>query len=223
MSCPQCIGIEESFNKKLAASELARFRRKGPRKTTRMLIEGIAAHGVRGATLLDVGGGVGAVHFGLFAMGVRSAEDIDAATSYLRAAEEEAVRRDLASHVRYRFGNFAEIEATVADADIVSLDRVVCCYDDVQGLLGAAVRHARRMLGIVRPRDTIAARIANGCLNLWQRLRGSSFRTFVHAAERIDALARDGGMARASSRHTMFWQVDVYARAPSSLIASSMP
>jgi hypothetical protein len=223
MSCPRCIGMEELFDKKLAASELARFRRKGPRETTRMLVEDLAARDARGSTLLDIGGGVGAVHFGLLDRGARSAVDIDASTAYLRAAEEEAARRGLAGRVSHRFGNFAEIEATAADADIVTLDRVICCYDDVQGLLGAAVQHARRLLGIVRPRETLVARIANWCLNSWQRLRGSRFRTFVHATNRIDALARDGGMARISSRHTLFWQVDVYAREPSSLIASSMP
>lgn len=93
MSCPQCIGIEELFDRKLAAKELRRFQQKGARATTRLLVEKVAAEGVEGLTLLDIGGGVGAVQVELLSAGARSAVDIDASSAYLGAAREEAARR----------------------------------------------------------------------------------------------------------------------------------
>ena len=135
MSCPQCIGIEDLFDKRLAAKELKRFQRKGARSTTRLMVEKIAAEGAKGLTLLDIGGGVGAVQVELLSAGVRSAVDIDASRAYLAAAQEEAARRGFKARVTYRHGNFVDLADSLEDADIVTLDRVVCCYTDARSLV----------------------------------------------------------------------------------------
>jgi hypothetical protein len=61
------------YDARLAASDLKRYREKGPRPWTRTLIESLKADGVEGATLLDIGGGVGVIHHELLAAGVASA------------------------------------------------------------------------------------------------------------------------------------------------------
>ena len=72
MKCCQCQGIESQFNGKQAAKELNSYRRRGPRKSTRMLIEALGAEGVNGMTPLDIGGGVGTIQHGLLGTGVSS-------------------------------------------------------------------------------------------------------------------------------------------------------
>src|SRR5215212_9408785 len=66
------------YNARLAAADLERYREKGPRPWTRTLIESLKAEGVEGATLLDIGGGVGVIHHELLAAGVASAMCVDA-------------------------------------------------------------------------------------------------------------------------------------------------
>ena len=51
----------EAYNEKIAVSDLRRYRTKDPRPWTRTLIEALKAEGVEGATLLDVGGGIGVI------------------------------------------------------------------------------------------------------------------------------------------------------------------
>ncbi len=90
MICPQCVGVEKLFDEKYAQRDLKRYRRKGPVKTTRLLIEAIRAEGVKDLSLLDVGGGIGAIQLELIEAGVSRAIDVDAATAYLKIARAEA-------------------------------------------------------------------------------------------------------------------------------------
>jgi len=212
MSCPQCIGIEELFDKKLAAKELKRFRQKGARPTTRLMVEKIMAEGVEGLTLLDIGGGVGAVQVELLSAGARSAVDIDASHAYLSAAEEEAARRGFNARVTYRHGNFVDLAGSIDDADIVTLDRVVCCYTDARTLVELSARRARKMLALVYPRDSGLTRFLNRCLNLLRKAQRSEFRTFVHPRPLLEESARAGGLEIRGRFPSGFWEIALFAR-----------
>ena len=83
MICPQCVGVEKLFDEKYAQRDLKRYLRKGPVKTTRLLIEAIRAEGVKDLSLLDIGGGIGAIQLELFEAGVSRALDVDAAKTAL--------------------------------------------------------------------------------------------------------------------------------------------
>jgi magnesium-protoporphyrin O-methyltransferase len=213
MSCPQCIGIEELFDKKLAAKELKRFRQKGARPTTRLMVEKIVAEGVEGLTLLDIGGGVGALQAELLSAGARSAVDIDASSAYLSAAREEAARRGYDGRITYRHGNFVDLADSIEDADIVTLDRVVCCYTDARALMELAVRRTRKVLALVYPRDSWLTRFLNRCLNLLRKAQRTEFRTFVHPRPLLEASARAGGLESRGTFPRGFWEVALFARA----------
>src|SRR5262245_32080162 len=121
MSCPQCKGIENLFDTGIAKGELDNYRRKGPSKQTRILLDVIRQAGVKGLTLLDIGGGVGAIQHELFKAGVEKAVDVDASSAYLAAAREEATRQGYADNVQYLHGDFIELAPQVEQADIVTL------------------------------------------------------------------------------------------------------
>src|SRR6266498_2489628 len=95
MNCCQCQGLEEIFNEKTAVDELANYRKKGPAKTTRLLIDRIKGEGIQGMSLLDIGGGVGAIQHALLNAGAATATDVDASRAYLNAARQEAQRQGL--------------------------------------------------------------------------------------------------------------------------------
>ena len=86
MDCCQCDGIEKTFDKKTAAKDLSSYRRKGPDRSTVMLINALKQQGIQDLTLLDVGGGVGAIHHELLRSGVTTAIGVDASSAYIAAA-----------------------------------------------------------------------------------------------------------------------------------------
>ena len=63
VSCCQCEGMERQFGRKTVLRELRRLRKRGPAPTTRMLIDALRREGVADASILDIGGGVGAIYY----------------------------------------------------------------------------------------------------------------------------------------------------------------
>ena len=211
MSCRQCEGIEQTFDPKVARRELRKYRRKGPRKTTQILLDAVRTDAV-GKTLLDVGGGVGVIQFELLDAGARSATGVDASPAYLQVAREEAERRGVADRMEGRRGDFVEMAPDIEPADIVTLDRVICCYPDLDALIDTSAARARMYYALVYPRDEMWMKVVPAALNLMFRIRRSPMRFFVHPAGRVDAAVRRHGFGLQASRRTPMWQVAVYRR-----------
>jgi len=213
VNCCQCQGIEAVFDPKHAAKELENYRKKGPARTTRMLIDALKASGIRGMTLLDIGGGVGAIQHALLRAGVTTATDVDASPAYLQAALEEAQRQGHADRVTYHAGDFVDRADEIEPADIVTLDRVICCYHDMEALVGLSSARARRLYGLVFPRDAWWVRMAGPIANLFFRLRRNPFRIFFHPTDAVEAVVRGNGLEQKFRGGTLVWQVMVYERA----------
>ena len=212
MTCPQCQGIKEVFSQRYVSKELAQYRLKGPAKTTRMLVEAIKKAGVDGLTLLDIGGGVGAIQHELLDAGLRGATNVDASLAYINAASEEAQRRGYAGRVSHHYGNFVDLATDIDPADIVTLDRVICCYHDMEKLVSLSAERARNLYGLVYPRDTWWVKIGLAVENFFSRLQRSPYRAFVHPTQAVESLVRSTGLRPTSYRRTFVWQVVVYTR-----------
>jgi magnesium-protoporphyrin O-methyltransferase len=212
MNCCQCQGIEDLFNQQYVTKKLSRYRAKGPDKTTRMLIDALKEEGVRGLTLLDIGGGVGVVQHELLGAGVLNATNVEASTAYIAAARAEAQQRGHAERVSHHHGNFVDVAANIAPADIVTLDRVICCYHDMEKLVGLSAARARKLYGLVYPRDAWWVKIGLAVENIFYRLRRSPFRVFLHPTEAVETVVSSNGLKRRFYRRTLVWQVVVYTR-----------
>jgi len=210
--CSHCRDAEGFFGSGTARREMKRYRRKGPSKPTRLLLEAIRGEGVEGNTLLDVGGGIGAIQHELLDEGLRAATQVDASHAYLEVSRKEAEGRGHADRTTYVYGDFVELAPKLPDADVVTLDRVICCYPDLEALLEASVSRARRVLGLVYPRERWGARMAMAIGNLWFRIRGSAFRVYLHSPARVDALLRGAGFQPARTSRTFIWRVETYVR-----------
>ena len=212
MNCCQCQGIEGLFSQQYVNKELWRYLAKGPDKTTRMLTEAIKEEGVDGLTLLDIGGGVGAIQHDLLAAGIQEVISVEASTAYLTVSKAEAQRRGLADHVSYFHGDFVDLASNIPPADIVTLDRVICCYHDMEKLVDLSAVRARKLYGLVYPRDTWWVKIGLAIQNLYFRLRRSHYRAFAHPTQAVDALLESSGFRRQVYRQTAVWQAVVYTR-----------
>ena len=215
MSCAQCDGIETQFGQDAAKKSLRRFRRGGPDKSTQLLIDALrlALDDADGATLLDVGAGIGAIHHEMLDdERVARAVHVDASTAHLAAAREETERRGHVGRVAFVHADFVTIADDVAAADIVTLDRVICCYPDMEGLVRRSAGKATRLYGAVYPREVGWMRVGIATINMVQRLKRSSFRVFLHRPSAIDASLRALGLERRSVRRTLAWEAVVYER-----------
>ncbi len=212
MNCCQCCGIEEQFNRAEAERKLREYRRSGPARTTQILLDALVRAPIAGQTLLDIGGGVGAIQHALLKAGVATATDVDASTAYLAAAREEATRQEHADRITYHHGNFVDIAATLPSAAIVTLDRVICCYHDMPTLVDRSSAKAARLYGLVYPRDTWWVRLGIRAENMLMWLQRSAFRIFAHPSAAVDAIVRRNGLQQRFARNVGPWQVVLYER-----------
>jgi len=210
---PPCdCGCANIFSNKEAEADLKRYRKNGPDSSTKALIDALVAEGIEGATLLDIGAGIGAIQLALLTAGAARAESVDATEAYVAAAREEAVRRGFGDRAAGRLGDFVALAPDVAAADIVTLDKVVCCYRDMPALLGRASERARRLIGLVYPRETWWNRLASRVLAVWGRLTRDPIRWTLHRHADIDAVLGRAGFERHDVRREFIWQVSIYRR-----------
>ncbi len=172
----------------------------------------LSARGLDGATVLEIGGGIGEVHLELLRRGAQQATNLEISTSY----EEEAARllagSGLGDRVTRRFLDIATEPGGVEPADVVVLHRVVCCYPDYERLLSAAASHARQLLVFSHPPRTLVTRLSFGLENLVRRLRRNDFRAFVHPPRAMVAVVESQGMAVRYRHRGLSWTVMGFER-----------
>lgn len=200
------------FDVRMARKDLKHFRKDGPDPTTLALIDALVAAGVKDATVLDIGGGVGAIQHALLEQGAASTTDVDASAEYVRAAQEEGERRGTARRMTFRHGDFVAVAPELQPADIVTLDKVICCYPDMDALVAASASRAKRLYGAVFPRNRWSTKVGFAAINLFMRVMRRGFRVYVHPVTAIDAVLRRQGLSLRAERQTFLWRIVVYAR-----------
>ena len=113
-------------------------------------------------------------------------------------------------------GDFVAIAHEVPPADIVTLDKVICCYDDMESLVAKSVQKANKLYAVIYPRDTWWVKAGIAVENLVRKLKGSNFRVIVHPTRAVDRLIKENGMEKRFYRALIDWQIVVYARADES-------
>jgi magnesium-protoporphyrin O-methyltransferase len=211
---PCTCGCVNTFSTKEAEGDLKRYRRDGPDATTQALIDAIRAQQINGASLLDVGGGIGAISLELLAAGLGTSQSIDASEAYVATARSEAARRGFADRATHSFGMLAELKDEIAAADIVTLDKVVCCDPDLPMLLADVTGRARRMVGLVYPRVTWWNRLAARGMAAFGWLTRDTTRWYLHPDAAIDAILGAAGFERRDVERTLVWQVALFVRSP---------
>ena len=204
-SCCKPSEYRRFFNSKFAQRDLDRYRRKGLTETERDLVT--LCHEVEGASVLEVGGGIGALQLELLADGAASATNVELSGGYEEAARELFAERDVERIV----GDFVELD--VPAHDIVLLHRVVCCYPDVDALVGAAADRTRRRLALTLPQQRRWIGWGLGAVNAWLALSRCGFRTYQHPLDRIVAVAAAHGLRlEGRRRRGLVWESVVFVR-----------
>jgi magnesium-protoporphyrin O-methyltransferase len=188
------------FNEKRSAADARNYRRKGLDVDSRRIVDFLVARGIGGGTLLEIGGGVGAIQIELLRAGAVRAENVEIVPAYEAVARDLASENGVADRITRRVGDFAVDHADVPGADAVILHRVVCCYPDMAGLVHPAADRAGRWLVLTFPAARWWIRAGLRVMNGIQVLIHSSYCAYVHDPAAIDAIVRSSGVRPTVSR-----------------------
>lgn len=212
MPCNCCEITDNAFTQAEAKAEAKSYRKRGPAKQTQLILEAIRSLGLRDASLLDVGGGIGTIHHELLKDVAKEATHVDASSAYLKVAAEEAKRIGHEAQVKFIHADFTDVADELPQVDVVTLDRVVCCYPNMRGLLKAAATKSRKAVALTYPREEWYIKAVMSIMNFFQRLRNDPFRVFVHPVAEMEALMNGEGLRRISTRKLFVWEMSLYQR-----------
>ena len=210
--CSAQAACAEFFDERTARRALKRYRSKGLQPDAAKMVAWAAEIGLDDATVLEVGGGIGAVAVSMLERGAASAVDLEVVPGWQASARELLVETGLESRFEYRLGDLLERPDAARAADVVALQRVVCCNPDGVRLVGLAAALARRVLVLSYPRDAFWTHWGVQAANGLERLRRKSFRAFVHRPDAILAAAREQGLALQHRERGSIWEVAALVR-----------
>lgn len=200
------------FSDRFARRQSRRYQRRGLSPAARGIVEFAASQGIAGATVLEIGGGVGQLYIELLHRGAAHVTNLETSENYETEAARLLEQTATTDRVTRRFVDVAQAPDEVEPADVVVLHRVVCCYPDYARLLKVAAAHARKTLVYSHPAANLVNRVQFGAENVYRRLTRNEFRAFIHPPQDMVRAAETGGLAVAYRRHAWDWDVVGLAR-----------
>jgi 2-polyprenyl-3-methyl-5-hydroxy-6-metoxy-1,4-benzoquinol methylase len=189
-----------------------RFRSGGLEPVQKHLLEGIRKRPVQGSSVLDIGCGVGALHLTLLKAGAGRSVGIDMSEGMLREAKHFAGISGVADRTHYLLGDFVQLSPTIAVSDITILDKVVCCYEDVESLVTTAAAKTKHTLALSHPKENVLMRSLFKGHRVLAKLFRWSFHPFWHDWENVAARVLSHGFELTYTNATISWQVLVFTR-----------
>jgi magnesium-protoporphyrin O-methyltransferase len=205
-------GCDRMFDHRFARRMAARYRKKGPDRTAGRMVDLLVERGVPGATVLEIGGGVGEIGLELLRRGAATATNLELSPGYETDAAALIAEAGMADRVNRRLLDIAAEPDAVEPADLVVLHRVVCCYPDFARLLGTAADHTRRRLVFSFPARNPVSRAVVATQNALLRLGSREFRVFAHPPDAMLAVLAHHGLRPALVHRGPVWQVAAAAR-----------
>ena len=200
-------GYRRLFSEKSARAAADHYRKKGLDSTSRRIVGVLLKEGVQGKTVLEIGGGVGAIQLELLRAGASRATSIELTPTYEEAAAGLLEENGFSDRVERRVVDFVEAGAEVEPADIVVLNRVVCCYPDMPRLVAAAASHARGSLVLSFPKRRWWTRVLLAMGNFMFLVTRAEFHVFLHPPRRIRETAEAHGLKVRSDQPGLFWEI----------------
>ena len=210
-----CCGADQLFDQKTAKKQYKSYLKKGPSKVTKRLIEQLKKVGAENA-LIDVGGGIGAIQWWFLENGGQRTYGMDASTAYTAVAKEHAEKKSWTDQAEFFIGDFTDLKENVSRVDHVTMDKLICCYPDYRAILEGAAEKANKSIHISYPMDGIIADIFRGMGVIFMKLKGSSFRPYVHKVKDLRQKLNELGFEKQEGSISFPWHVEAYVKEESS-------
>lgn len=212
MPCEHCCGANQFFDLKVARKKMKYYKRKGPGKATKKLLSLLSAQEMKNKSLLDIGGGVGAIQWYFLENGAKKTIDVDASIAYINVAKAHAEEKNLRDKMEFLEGDFLDQSSEISTHDFVTLDKVVCCYPDYQQLLGMALDKCNETFALTFPLGGPLSKILELIENLYFSFKKNPFRTFIHPPAAIEGFIISRGFEPVEKRVSFPWHVQMYRK-----------
>lgn len=175
-------------------------------------MSGLLDADVSGQTVLEIGCGVGHLHQTLLEKGATIAVGVDLSPKMLQLAQQWAQERGIGDRVRYLEGDFLLRRDDITPADVTVLDKVICCYPDMDALVDASLAKTTRLYAYTIPRNRLLVRMAMGFGAFLMWLIRSDFRSYVHDPDQIEEKVIAAGFQKVHEAQTVVWLSKVYKK-----------
>lgn len=214
MTCSCCrADALDIFSDRAARREARRYLKNGlGGADANRLVAWAEEEGLEGASVLEVGGGVGQLQAELVRRGAARGTVVELLEHYAPFADEVARGAGIDDRTSFVVADLTADPDSVDQADVVVLRRVVCCSPHGPRLLAAAAGKARRTVLMSYPRDTRTMRFAARLQNAVLALGRKRFRAFVHPVAQLDHAVREHGFERTRSERGVIWETAAFER-----------
>lgn len=207
-----CCAADIIFDSKSANKQYNRYLKKGPTRVTARIIEQLSSVNKEGKNLLDIGGGIGALQWSFLECGGSTTLGVDASQSYLEKAKEHALQSGWQDSTQFIKGDFSEVDVSKFKPDIITLDKVICCYPDYKQILGKVCGMARQYISLSYPLDGFISKVIEKVGALFIKLKTKDFRPYVHNVSDVRTFIHAEGFERISHNLVFPWNVETYIK-----------
>jgi magnesium-protoporphyrin O-methyltransferase len=193
------------FDARMARRSLKRYRSSGPGALEREMLDA-AGGDLAGARVLEIGGGLGALQLELLEAGAAQGEIVELSPAWEPYARELAREHGLEDRVAFSVVDVLEDPDAVHPADVVLMNRVVCCSPEGIRLTAVAAGLARRSLVLSFPRERLLMRAGFPVFNGWLRIMRRSFRAYLHPRRSLIEAAEAAGLQSAGTGRSFLWE-----------------
>ena len=210
-SCCSAV-YQNKFDAQRAQKELIEYHEMGPKKTSQPLVAAVQQLPLDNCSVLDIGGGIGVQSFAALERGAAFSTHIDISQAYCQTFLNEAERQGLQDKVSSQQGDFLEVAPQLDPADLVVLDKVICCYKDYEMLVKQSVAKAGKWYAFTLPRDVWWVRWVHGTEQFFKRRKPNYFPSFVHPTTDVEQMVREAGFVKKSETTQREWQTFVFEK-----------
>ena len=217
MSCccinQETLNATDKFFSKQAKRFIKRFHRRGLPRETRLLVEGIKMTSFRDKSILEIGCGVGGLHLTLMNDGAKNAVGIDISKGMIAGAKELSAEFGYQDRTEYFFGDYIALDEYIKPADITVLDKVVCCYSEVDTLLEHSMNKTTKTYALSFPKPSWYVKSIFSVPIFLGKLLKWSFHPYWHDWNAILKNIKRHGFIERDHATTFIWATYVFERA----------
>lgn len=213
-ACCRAAPCEELFDARVAAWNLRAFRRGGLSRVQRQMLDTVPTEQVQRGRILEIGGGIGVLQAELLRRGAASGEVVELVSAYKPYAEQLADEVGVADRSTFHVLDLLGDPGGTQPANVVLLDKVICCSPEGLELIRLAAGLTRGTLVISFPRASWWMRLAARGQHALFRLLRRDYRFFVRPTAQIHAAATDAGLVKVATRRAALWEIATFTAHP---------
>jgi len=212
MTCDHCCGADRFFDLESAKKEMKKYKRNGPKKSTKLLISSLDIYDKDNKTLLDIGGGIGSIQWDFLKHHDTKTTHVDASGGYLNIAKSFAIEMQYEARAKFIKDDIVDAAPQIDEHDFVTMDKVICCYPEYKVLLENALSKCKSVFALSYPLGGPIANLFRGLASVYLYFIKNPFRPYVHPTTKVRSFIEQQGFDMTHHRISFPWIIQTYQR-----------